>query len=335
MNTPPARHIGSTTMDIASAHNPYKGLLLFTSALVLFACMDCTIKYLATRYNVPLVVAIRYIVHCLLMIVVLAPSQGKQLVQTKRTGLVLVRGACLAAASLFIGLALRRMPVAETTAINFLAPMLVVLIARPVLGERIGKLGWVAVVTGFVGVLLIARPTSGLDTTGMSFAFFAVGASVGYQLLSRVLASTERTVAMLFYAALIGSIGFGVCLPWFWSGYPPTSCELLLFLSMGVTGGVGHFLYTAAYRHASASLLAPFNYLQLLWAGLLGWIVFGHVPDSLSILGMLVLAASGVMIALDSGLLTSGFVSRRPSAALPVLQTIPKVTLIKASKRKL
>lgn len=212
----------------------------------------------------------------------------------------MVRAASLAIASLFMGLALQRMPVAETTAIIFLGPMLVVLLAGPVLSERIGALGWTAAVVGFVGVLLIARPDSGLDATGTLFAFCAVGALVVYQLLSRVLASTETTFALLFYTAVIGSVAYGVFLPWSWHGPVPSLWELLLFLSMGITGGLGHFLYTAAYRHAPASLLAPMNYLQLLWAGLLGWIVFNHVPDALSIIGMCVITVSGAMIAFKS-----------------------------------
>jgi drug/metabolite transporter (DMT)-like permease len=285
-------------MDKAS--HPFQGVILFVSALLLFACMDTTTKYLAAHYNVPLVIAIRYITHCILMIVLLAPRHGKKLFQTQRTGLVLIRAASLAIASLFMGLALQRMPVAETTAIVFLGPMLVVLLAVPFLGERISTFGWIAAIIGFVGVLLIAHPGSGLDLTGTLFAFCVVGALVVYQLLSRVLASTEETIPLLFYTALIGSIVYGAFLPWSWHGPSPSFGEILLFLSMGISGGLGHFLYTAAYRHASASLLAPMNYLQLLWAGLLGWCVFNHVPDTLSIIGMCIITASGAMIALKS-----------------------------------
>ena len=119
-------------------------------------------------------------------------------------------------------------------------------------------------------------------------------------LLSRLLASTERTVALLFYTAVVGSIGFGIPLPWSWHGEAPTLGQLLLFLSMGVTGGLGHYLFTLAYRHAPAWQLAPVSYLQLFWAGLLGWLVFGHVPDGPSILGMGVVVASGAMIAMQS-----------------------------------
>ncbi|RZJ83533.1 MAG: EamA/RhaT family transporter, partial [Massilia sp.] len=104
-----------------TAANPLRGILLFVTSLVLFACLDTTTKYLAARHDVPLIVAARYIGNLLLMVALLAPRHGAVLVQTRRTGLVMVRGLCLAASSILVGLALQRMPVAETTAINFLA----------------------------------------------------------------------------------------------------------------------------------------------------------------------------------------------------------------------
>lgn len=280
--------------------HPFQGFILFISALLLFACMDTTTKYLAAHYNVLLIIAIRYITHCTLMIVLLAPSHGMKLLKTNRIGLVVIRGSCLAIASLFMGLALQRMPVAETTAIVFLGPILVVLLAGLFLNERVRLSGWLASIIGFLGVLLVAHPDSGLDQTGTLYAFIVVCALVIYQLLSRVLASTEETATLLFYSAVIGSILYGAFLPWSWYGPAPSYLEILLFLSMGVTGGLGHFLYTAAFRHASASLLAPMNYLQLLLAGLLGWLVFDHVPDTQSMTGMGVIILSGAMIAIQS-----------------------------------
>lgn len=281
----------------APIRHPLFGVLLFLSAALLLACMDASTKYLAAHYNAPLVVAIRYIVHCSLMVVVLAPMAGRALVETRRTGLVLVRAACLATASLFMTLALQRMPVAESTAIVFLAPLLVVLIAGPMLGERVGMLGWVSAVAGFSGILLIARPGGGLDPTGLACAFCAACAVAAYQLLSRLLASTERTLALLFYTALVGAVIFGLLLPWYWEGQAPTPLLVLLFVATGVLGGLGHFLFTAAHRHAPASLLAPMMYVQLLWAGLLGWVVFGHVPSRLAVLGMCAVAAAGALAA--------------------------------------
>jgi drug/metabolite transporter (DMT)-like permease len=282
---------------------PLRGAVLSVTGLLLFACMDATTKYLAADYDVPLIVAARYIGNLLLMVALLAPTRAGQLVRTERTGLVLIRGMCLAAASLLVGFALQRMPVAETTAIGFLAPILVVVAAGPLLGERVGRAGWAAALLGFTGVMIIVRPGSGLETVGVLCALGGVAMNVGYQLLSRILAASERTIALLFYTALIGAVGFTLMLPWFWEGRAPTMLQAALFASLGIYGGLGHYLFTAAYRYAPASLLAPINYLQLLWAGLLGWIVFRHVPDGISLIGMLIVAASGLLIA---------FKTRRP-----------------------
>lgn len=281
-------------------HNALKGFLLAAAGLFLFACMDSTTKYLTTHYNVPFVVAMRYIVHFVLMLIILAPRHSTQLIHTQRTGLVIARGLVLTIASLCMGMALSRMPLAETTAINFLAPTLVALLAGSMLNEKIGGWGWAAIITGFVGVLLIARPGGGLDTIGILFALGAAAANATYQLLSRLLASTEKAITLLFYTALVGSIAFGIALPWFWENDAPSKLEVILLLSMGISGGLGHYLFTLAYRHAPASMLAPTTYLQLIWAGLLGWLVFGTVPDSMSLLGMAVVAASGLIIALKS-----------------------------------
>ena len=281
-------------------HRPVVGGLLLVASLLLFACMDTTTKYLAAFYSVPQVVAVRYIGSFLLMMVLLAPARGRQLVETRRPALVLIRAGCLTAASLLVGLALQRMPVAETTAITFGAPILVVLTSRSLLGERIGPLDGVAAVLGFAGVLLIVRPGSGLDAAGVAFAAGAVAANLAYQLLSRLLARTEQTMMLLFYTALVGSIVFGLAAPWFWHDRTPSTLEVLLFLSLGVYGALGHYLFTKAFRFAPASMLSPITYLQLLWAGLLGWLVFGHVPDEVTVAGMCVIAASGLLSAFKS-----------------------------------
>lgn len=279
--------------------HPLAGVLLFVCGLFLFACMDTMVKVLTAHYPVPMIGALRYMVHGALMVVLLAPRRGAELVHTTRTGWVLVRAACLAGATLFMGLALKRMPVAETTAIIFVSPLVVVLIAGPLLKERVGIVDWMAALAGFAGIVLIAHPGGDLDPVGVAFALCAATVMVGYQLLSRVLAATEQTIAMLFYTALVGSLAFGFALPWFWEGVPPLR-HALLFLLVGAAGALGHFLFTAAYRQAPASVLAPLNYLQLVWATLLGWLVFGHVPHDTSIAGMAIVAGCGVAVGFKS-----------------------------------
>ena len=280
--------------------HPLRGAALFLCGLFLFACMDTSIKFLSGHYPPPMIVAIRYLVHAFLMLAVLGPSQGRKLVQTTRTGLVIVRAGCLAAASLLFAFAMKRMPVAEGTSLLFVAPMVVMLLAGPLLKERVGLTGWLATAAGFGGVLLVARPGGGLDPIGVVLALCAACMTSTYQVLSRVLATTETTLAMLFYTALVGSIAFGLALPWTVGGDSPTPLHLLLFLGIGAAGGVGHYLFTAAHRNTPASALAPLQYGQLVWAGLLGWIVFGHVPDLIAIIGMIVIAVAGATVALRS-----------------------------------
>ena len=278
-------------------HHPVRGALLCIAALALFACMDTTTKYLTQTHAVPLIVGVRYLGNLVLMAAFLGPTHGRQMVRTTRTGLVWVRAFCLALASLLIGLALARMPVAEMTAITFLSPILLVAVAGRLLGERVGWIGWLATIGGLAGVMLIVRPGSDVVSSGAIFVLAAVLLNLGYQLLSRVLAASESTFALLFYTALAGSILYGFAMPWYLEDRAPSLLEIVLFASLGVYGGLGHFMFTAAFRHAPASLIAPLNYFQLLWAGLLGWLVFGHIPDAQSLTGMAIVAGSGVLVA--------------------------------------
>ena len=276
---------------------PLRGLVLIIGATLLFAYNDTTNKLLITEYNVPMVAAIRYIGHCLLMLAIVAPLHGREMVRTQRTGLVLIRAGSLAIGSFLVSLALQRMPVAETTAIVYLCPVLVVLLSGPLLKEKVGPMAWVAALLGFAGVLLIARPGGGLDPLGVLFVLGNVVVSVTYNLLSRVLARTERTMAVLFYSALVGAIGFGIFLPWTMHGIAPTPLQIVLFIGLGVSAWLGHYLFTQSYRSAPAALVAPMTYMHLVWAGILGWLVFGHAPGPITLIGMALVALAGVVSA--------------------------------------
>lgn len=277
---------------------PLRGMLVYALALLLFSGMDALSKYLALRHPVPQVAWMRYSIHLLLMTSLFGPAMGRNLVSTKRTRLVLVRSACLVGITLCMMLALRRLPLAEATSILFLAPLLVVLLARPVLQERIGLMRWLAVLAGFCGVLMVVRPSGELDAIGVALAVATALSSTAYQLLTRILSHTENAVVMLYYSALIGTLVFSVSLPWFWFAELPSLFDALLYCSLGVLGFAGHLCFTLAFRDAPASLLAPITYLQLVWAGLLGWLVFGQTPDRLSLLGMAIVGASGIVVAI-------------------------------------
>ena len=209
--------------EVALPHAPtnvLRGMALVGGAVLVFASMDATTKHLAASYNVPLIVALHYIGNLALLVILFAPRKGRALFRTRRTGLVLVRAMSLALASLFAGLALQRMPVAEITAIIFLAPFGVTILGGALLAEKIALPSWAAAGFGFLGVLLIVRPGSELDPLGVTFAMLTA-ATVSYNLLSRVLARTETTPALIFYSALAGTLVFGATLPWSLHGPKP------------------------------------------------------------------------------------------------------------------
>ena len=284
--------------ELVRIGRPLVGVSLVASAVLLFAVSDVLTKQLATAYGVILVVLMRYLASAAIVALAYAPSRGADLWRTQRTLLVVLRGLCLAAASLTMGLALTLMPVGETVAIIYLSPLVVMILAWVLLGEAVSAAGWTGALVGFAGVLLIARPGSGLDPFGVVLCLINAGLASAYHLLTRVLTRTETNAALLFHTALAGSLVFGVLLAFQGAAVLPTWVDLGLMGLLGALATGGHFLFTAAYREAPAALLAPVNYLHLVWAGLLGWLVFDHMPDSMTLTGMGLVAGAGVAVAL-------------------------------------
>jgi drug/metabolite transporter (DMT)-like permease len=194
------------------------------------------------------------------------------------------------------------MPLGETIGIVYLSPFLVLLLAFPLLGERVPVLGWVGATIGFAGVLLIVRPGTALDPMGVFFAFSNALLSSVYALLTRFLTRTESTTSLMFHTAWVGALIFVVLAIPALGGFHPTLLDFGLMVALGSLMTLGHFLFTAAYREAPASLVAPVTYLHLVWAGGLGWLVFAHIPDALSIVGMAMVALAGAGVALNAHL---------------------------------
>lgn len=276
---------------------PLTGVMLMLAALLCFALLDATSKHLSQIYSVPLLVWARYTLHCLMMVVVLAPSMRMKLIATKSPLTQVARGTLLVAVTGLAMGAFRVMPLAEATALLFVAPLFVVLLAGPLLGERAGGLRWLAVLAGFGGTLLIAKPGGNLPISGIALALTAAICYSLYQILTRRLSSTESTVTMLFYTALIGTAVMTLGLPWFWRGPMPDALDALMIASLGLYGGTGHFLLIRAFRHAPASTLSTFQYMQLIWATLFGWGIYHQLPDAWSFLGMIIVVCSGLLVA--------------------------------------
>lgn len=276
---------------------PFKGILLVVLATLAFAAADVVTKQQAMRHPVSVVVAVRYLVNLALLTLIFWPGMRADLWRMQRRGLVIARALCLAFASLTMGLALKVMPFGETVAIVYLSPFAVMLLAIPLLGEKVSLGGWLGAIIGFLGVLLIVRPGSGLDSLGVILALLNAGCATAYHLLTRLLSRTESTAAMLYITALVGSVFFCVLAVPSLQGLSVSLSDFAMMALLGGLATLGHFLFTAAYREAPASLLAPVNYLHLFWAGGFGWLAFGHLPDAWSLAGMLLVCLSGMAAA--------------------------------------
>ena len=276
---------------------PLRGVAMVALATLLFAAGDTLGKHLAMVYAATLILSARYGINLALVAVTMGPSHGTAVWHTQRPGLVLLRALCLVVATVTMLLALRTMPVAETVAIIYITPVLLMLASGPVLGERVPPVGWICAALGFAGVLLIARPGSGLDPWGVTLCLMNAVLGAAYHLLTRVLTRTETTMALLFHTALVGTILSVI--PTLVLGVQelPKVADAMMILAYGTLATVGHLLLTSAYREAPAATLAPVNYLHIAFATLLGWLVFAQIPDALGFAGMALIAISGLIAA--------------------------------------
>ena len=271
------------------------GIAFIVAAVSVFACVDATAKFLMRDYSVLIVVWARNFFQMVAMIIFLAPTMKLDLLRTKRPGIQLARGLLLTTSSLFFFTGVASMQLAEASAITFLAPLFIALLAGPVLRERVPLPSWLAIVAGLIGVQFIIRPGSDVFSWAALLPVMTAICMAIYQLLTRHVAHTERTLTSLFYPSVIGSIILSALLP-FAGPLPVDPWPFALLVTIGVLGGAGHFLLIRAYQHAPASTVAPFMYAQLIGALSLGYLLFGDLPDGWALLGMGIIVTSGILL---------------------------------------
>lgn len=272
-----------------------RGILLMIAAVTVLSLLDTTAKYLSRSYPVMVVTWARFAFQAIVLLVVLAPRSMPGLLRTRRPGMQIFRGIVGAAASLLYIGALSLMPIADASAIAFLAPLIVAALSVPMLGERIDVQSWIAVVCGFAGVLIVMRP--GGDSFSWA-ATLALGGAVCfalYHVLTRKLAGVDPAPPTLIYPALIGTLILTLPLPFYWAT-PQTATHAALFVLMGLLAAVGHYIMIKAYDLAPASVIAPFTYSQLVVIIGLGYAIFDEFPDHWSMLGMAIVVGSGAFI---------------------------------------
>ncbi|SDG88422.1 DMT family transporter [Propionivibrio dicarboxylicus] len=273
-----------------------KGILLVMTAVVFFSVGDLLAKQLTRDYPIPLIVWARFTFHLLFVIVALGPRHRLALFRTRFPGIQFLRGLMLLFGSIFFITALKYMPLAETTAIAYLAPILVTLMSVVFLKEKVDLGRWIAILCSFVGVLTIIRPGSSVFTWAVLLPIANALAFATYQILTRRIAGLESPYTSILYAGLVGSLLSLATLPDAWT-LPKSPVHLLLFLGIGILGSAGHLILIKAYNHAPLSRLAPFSYSQLIWVAIIGYVVFDDFPDAWSLTGIAILLASGIYIA--------------------------------------
>jgi drug/metabolite transporter (DMT)-like permease len=265
-------------------------------ALTLFSGLDSSAKYLATQSDLPMVqiVWVRFAGQFLLMMTILSALPLSTLFATRKLGWELLRSLLMAATTAFNFLALQHLRLDQTVTVIFLGPLIVALLAGPLLGEWVGWRRFAAISVGFGGILIAVRPGTDLDPA-FAYAFGAVLAFSFFVLLTRYLAAYDRPMAMLFYSILLGTFAIAPFALWAWV-WPQSLLQWVLLASLGTLGGVGHYLFIHAYRLAPAPIVAPFLYLQLLTMVIFGYAVFGELPDAWTIAGSTVIIASGIYL---------------------------------------
>lgn len=268
------------------------GIALLVAAVACFAVLDTTTKAITLSVPVLMALWVRYAFQAIATTVAVLPKRGWSLPPTAHPRFQFLRGLLLLSTSMFAFFSLKYMPVGEFTAIVMITPLAMTLLAAFTLGERVSGLRWLLVAGGFAGTLIIIRPGGESFSWAMLLPLGLVASNAWFQILTSRLARTEDPMTMHFYTGWVGTLLASLALPFVWTSLDAWTLWAGLGL-MGFMGTIGHFFMILAYARAPVSTLTPFLYTQIGFAMLGGWLVFSHVPDQLSMLGMVMIAVCG------------------------------------------
>lgn len=267
-------------------------LLLFAMMAVHF---DTLGKWFSQFYPVPQLVWIRYTSLTIAFLVALPFLGWRRVVMSNVPKVQIARGAALWASATFFLLGLSYLPLTTTQVISKTSPLIVAAIALPYLGERVGRGRWLAIIIGFVGLVVVVRPDFGTFHWAMLLPLGTACTYAGYQLMTRYATGVDSSLTSLFYTAVVGCALASLAVPFFW--VTPTWTHLAILFAHGLGVGLGHFVLIRAFTHAPASLLAPLGYTALIWAVILGYVVFGEIPDWGTVVGGALITAAGIYLA--------------------------------------
>ena len=285
--------------------NLVRAILLKIASALLFAVMQALVRWLGDAVPLGQVVFYRS-VFAILPVVVIFAWRGElaAAVRTSRPFGQAWRGT-ISVAGMFLNFAaLARLPLVDATAILFAAPLITVAFAAIFLGERVRIYRWSAVGVGFLGVLVTLWPHlepshlfaagSTAATIGATCAMASAFTNAGSVIQTRRLTDTESTSSIVFYFSLICALAGLATWPFGWA--TPSAGQFAALIALGVLGGLAHILLTESYRHAPASVIAPFDYTTMVWAFVLGYALFDEVPTKYVFIGATIIAGAGLFV---------------------------------------
>lgn len=275
---------------------PASAILLVIGACFLFSFLDASAKYLVLQgMEAPFVTWVRFAVHLVLVLVLFRVWSSRMMFRTANLPAQVLRGVLMFGSTIFNFMALQTLQLAETISMAFFSPMVVVALAGPLLGEWAGWRRWLAVVVGFIGVLVVTRPGFGGFGVGYLFSLGFVACHSLYIVMTRKMAATESAESLILYSALTPALFLLPTVPLYGS-MPQGALQWGLLVVTGLCGGLGHWLLIKAYKQATTAALAPYPYTQIVWMVALGWLVFNDLPDMWTLVGASIIVASGLYI---------------------------------------
>ena len=259
-----------------------------------FAILDTTTKHISASVPILLALWFRYLIQALFSTVFFLPKRGMSLFKTEHPKFQMVRGALLFGSSLCAFFGLKYLPVGEFTAIASITPLVVTLMGALSLGEKVRKLRWALVLGAFAGTIVIVRPGSQHFDWVLIYPLVLILTNSGFQLLTSRMARTEDPVTMNVLTGWVGTALGAFLLPFVWE-LPTEWFVWAQLLLMGSFATVGHYLLILAFSKAPATVLTPYFYTQIVFAMLGGWLIFDHMPDHWTLVGIGVVTLCGAL----------------------------------------
>lgn len=272
-----------------------KGIALMASAVACFSVLDGGAKWLGREMPALQVTFARYAVAFLIILVVVNPVSHPRAWSTRRPLLQGLRGLALFGSTFCNFMAIRTLQLSEAVAIIFATPFVIAALSGPVLGERMDRRRWAAVVVGFLGVLVVTRPSLAGVKPGVAWSLAGVLCYAFYSITTRILSRSDSAASMLVISALIPTVALAPVMPGIWV-WPSDGFGWLAIGLMGSMGVIGHFFLIRAYTHAPVPVVSPFLYTQVVWSTLVGFVVFGDLPGLSTVVGGGIVVGSGLYL---------------------------------------